>query len=370
MGWESLVVSEKIIEADETCSLRLSVPPSSANAFCYLPGQFVHARSLIDGEHVERAYSLSSAPGVDSYFQLTVKRIAGGKLSPILVDQISVGDAIEVSVPQGRFFDAEDHDPRHYLLVAAGSGVTPLFSVLKWLLVHRPESRMALIFASRRQSSVIFRAQLEELVAKYPDRLRVIHVLTQPTDDWSGERGRLDQERLTQILATHVPRDDLPERAYLCGPESFMDEAAEALRRRGLDAADIRRESFVVADAISATELDLETTVRILPEDAEKEPTPQTCEKLIVHIDGDRHEISVDPEETILAALLRSEIDAPFSCQEGTCLSCMCKVQDGAVRMRSHELIGLRPEDLGTSVALACLSRPDSLRVEVSFEDV
>ena len=370
MGWVSLVVSDKIHEADETCSLRLSVPPTSAEAFRYLPGQFVHVRSHVDGELVDRAYSLSSAPDVDHYFQLTIKRIEGGKLSPLLVDEVSVGDAIDVSTPQGRFFDAEDGRPRHYLLIAAGSGVTPLFSILKWLLVRRQDDRVTLIFSSRKESSMIFRAELQRLEERYYDRLRVIHVLTKPSNDWCGERGRLDKERLAQLLSREMPARDMPEIAYLCGPEAFMDEAAEALKLRGLECADIRRESFIVAEAVSGSELDLETTVRILPEEPRGEAPAQPCETLVVHIDGASHKISVQPDETILAALLRHDIDAPFSCQEGTCLSCMCKVQDGAVRMRSHELIGLRPEDLGPSVVLACLSRPDAARVEVSFEDV
>jgi len=370
MGWVSLVVSDKISEADETCSLRLSVPPTSADAFRYLPGQFVHVRSRVDGELVERAYSLSSAPDVDPYFQLTIKRIEGGKLSPLLVDEVSVGDAIDISTPQGRFFDAEDGSPRHYLLIAAGSGVTPLFSILKWLLARRQDDRVTLIFSSRKESSMIFRAELQQLEERYKGRLRVIHVLTKPSDVWRGERGRLDRERLARLLSTEMPDRNMPEVAYLCGPETFMEEAAEALKLRGLERADIRRESFVVAEAVSGSDLDLETTVRVLPEAPQDEAAVQPCEKLIVHIDGATHEISVQPHETILAALLRYEIDAPFSCQEGTCLSCMCKVQEGAVRMRSHELIGLRPEDLGPSVVLACLSRPDAASVEVSFENV
>lgn len=370
MGWVSLLVSEKIQEADETCSLRLSIPDSAANDFKYLPGQFVHARNIVGGEPIERAYSLSSAPGVDAYFQLTVKRIEGGRLSPILVDQISAGDSIEVSTPQGRFFDAEADGARHYLLIAAGSGVTPLFSILKWLLVHRSDDHVTLIFSSRRESSMIFGGQLKELEARYPDRLRVIHVLTQPSEGWRGERGRLTKDRLAQLFSKLMPIAATHEVAYLCGPEAFMSEAAEALQLRGLAQQDIKRESFTVAEAISADELDVETTVRILPPDIQDEPSSRPCEKMIVHIDGATHEISVQPEETILAALLRHDIDAPFSCQEGTCLSCMCKVQEGAVRMRSHELIGLRPEDLGPSVVLACLSRPDAEVVEVSFEDV
>jgi ferredoxin-NADP reductase len=370
MGWTTLVVSEKIEEADETCSLRFALPPSAVDSFNYEPGQFVHVRKIIDGTPVERSYSLSSAPGIDPFFQLTIKRIQGGLLSPILVEELSVGDELELSTPQGRFFDADPNVPHHYLLVGAGSGVTPLFSIMKWLLARERSDEVTLVFSSRRESSIIFRGQLDALVNRYPARLRVIHILTQPSGEWSGERGRLDRERLVQVLAERAPAGDLPEIAYLCGPESFMDEATIALEARGLERGNIRRESFAVADAISAADLDNETTVRILPEGYEKDaPAAEACKSLSVRIDGTDIEIISEPQETILAALLREGIDAPFSCQEGTCLSCICSVKEGAVRMRRHELIGLTPDDLGEGVVLACLSKPDSERVRVSFED-
>lgn len=371
MARHSLMVVDKIREADDTCSLRLQVPPDAPDAFTYRPAQFVHVRGMVDGRPVERSYSLSSAPGVDGHFQLTIKKVEGGALSPFLVEHVQNGDRLEITEPQGRFFAEDAGGPRHYLLFAAGSGISPLFSILKWLLARDRGDSITLVYASRCETGIIFRSELDTLALAHPGRLRLIHVLSRPSASWSGEAGRLDAERIGRLLAG---RDGaaLPEIAYLCGPDAFMSLVAAALAQRGLDPRDIRHESFVTADAVCADTLDDATTVRILPagapDDTSVVDSAQT--ELTVQIDGEERVIAPLAGETILAALQREEIDAPFSCQEGTCLSCMCRVEQGAVRMRRHELIGLTPEDLGEGIALACLSRVEGLRARVSFEDV
>lgn len=365
----SLVVLEKFKEADDTYSLRLEIPDEAAEDFRYQPGQFVHIRALIDGEPVERSYSLSSSPTVDPFFQFTVKRIENGVLSPVLVDEIEPGHRLDVSSPQGRFFEETDRAPLHFLLIGAGSGVTPLFSILKWVLARNKGDKVTLLFGSRRESSIIFPRELEQLEARYPGRAQSIHVLSQPSEAWTGERGRIDRGKLQQLLERHVQDRSLPEVAYLCGPVAFMEEAEAALLSLGLEPREIHRESFVVSDAVSAGELDDANTVRIVPESSDGDPS-SPCESLTIVIGGEETDIALEPNETILAGVLRHGLDAPFSCQEGTCLSCMCRVEDGAVRMKHYDLIGLTEDDLGKGIALACLSRPDSRRVRLSFEDV
>ncbi|MFG1412217.1 ferredoxin--NADP reductase [Xanthobacter sp. VTT E-85241] len=371
MARHSLMVVDKIREADDTCSLRLQLPPDAPDAFCYRPAQFVHVRGMVDGQPVERSYSLSSAPGVDSHFQLTVKKVEGGALSPFLVERVQNGDWLEITEPQGRFFDENQAQPWHYLLFGAGSGISPLFSILKWLLAKDRGDIVTLVYASRCETGIIFRSELDALAVSHPGRLRLIHVLSRPSGNWTGEAGRLDAERIGRLLGERNVAA-LPEIAYLCGPDAFMSLVAETLEQRGLDPRDIRHESFVMADAVSGDSLDDETTVRIVPAgtpaDVSVPHAPQT--ELTVEIDGEERVILPRAGETILAALQREEIDAPFSCQEGTCLSCMCRVEEGAVRMRRHDLIGLTREDLGEGIALACLSRVEGVRARVSFEDV
>ncbi|MFG1426786.1 2Fe-2S iron-sulfur cluster-binding protein [Roseixanthobacter glucoisosaccharinicivorans] len=371
MARHSLMVVEKIREADDTCSLRLQLPPDAPEVFTYRPAQFVHVRGMVDGQPVERSYSLSSTPGVDDHFQLTVKKVEGGALSPFLVERVQNGDWLEITEPQGRFFDEDRDQPRHYLLFAAGSGISPLFSILKWVLAKARGDIVTLVYASRCESGIIFRSELDALALAHPGQLRLIHILSRPGGSWTGEAGRLDAERIGRLLDGH-DRDALPEIAYLCGPDAFMSLVAETLAQRGLDPRDIRHESFLVTDAVSADTLDDATTVRIVPAGAPDDlpiaTAPQT--ELTVEIDGEERVIHPRAGETILAALQREEIDAPFSCQEGTCLSCMCRVEEGAVRMRRHDLIGLTPEDLGAGIALACLSRAEGERARVSFEDV
>ncbi|ACK86431.1 ferredoxin--NADP reductase [Methylorubrum extorquens] len=369
MNRTSLIVADRIAETEDTCSLRFQIPPELRDSFNYEPGQFVHVRAEIDGVAVERSYSLSSSPASDAFFQLTVKKIDQGVFSTYLVDAVKAGHSLELSRPQGRFFRPEEK-PHHYLLIGVGSGVTPLFSILKWLLARSSEDQVTLLYGSRREEAIIFRNEIDALSARYGSRLRVVHVLSQAGQGWNGLRGRIDRALITGRLREFAPEGELPEVAYLCGPGPFMDAVTEGLVERGFDPSAIHRESFAVATDDS---LDLESvpSVRIGPEsagDALDRPAP--CERLVAVLEGAETDIEMEAGESILQAVLRAGLDVPFSCKEGTCLSCMCRVEAGAVQMKDMTEEGLTLDDLGAGIALACMARPDASHVRLSFDDV
>lgn len=361
-----LKILEKIQETADTCSLRLAVPDGLRAAFAYEAGQYLHIGAELEGETVERSYSLSSTPAGDPYLQITVKRIDGGRLSPLLVDSVQPGDVVQASQPQGRFFKPQD-TAQHYLLFAAGSGITPIYSILKRVLADTAQNHVTLIYGSRTVEDIIFRAELEALCQSASQRLHVVHVLSRETGEWPGAKGRVTAALLHQSLAGWAPVGALPEIAYMCGPVDFMDGVTTALLARGLKPDRIRRESYDVADAAALDIIGGPTRVIAAPqEDAE----PHDCERLEIMITGENLHVTPNPNETILAAIIRAGGEAPFSCQEGTCLSCMCRVEKGAVRMKEPEEGLLDEADMQSGVALACISLPLTREVRISFDDV
>ena len=366
MSRVALQILEKISETADTCSLRLAVPDGLRTAFQYEAGQYLHIGLELEGETIERSYSLSSTPAADPYLQITVKRIDGGRISPLLVDSVKPGDVLHASQPQGRFFKPHA-DPQHYLLFAAGSGITPIYSILKHVLTGSLSHQVTLIYGSRTVEDIIFRAELEDLQRREPQRLRVVHVLSRENGDWSGTKGRITADLLHRSLGAWAPAGHLPEIAYMCGPVSFMDGVAEALLARGLSLDRIRRESYDVADAAALDIMGSPTRVITAPGE---EIEPATCMELDVVITGDHFHITPSPHETILAAIVRAGGDAPFSCQEGTCLSCMCRLEKGAVRMKEPDEGLLDESDMNDGVVLACISLPLTHTIKISFDNV
>lgn len=361
-----LEVLERIPETDDACSLRLAVPPGLQSAFRYEAGQYLHVGVDVAGEIVERSYSLSSTPLVDPFLQITIKRIEGGRLSPVLVNSIKPGDVLQTSQPQGRFFKPAE-EALHYLLFAAGSGITPIYSILKRVLTAELPHRATIIYGNKTLDDAIFSAELDVLQRQKPERVHVVHVLSRESAEWQGARGRITADLLRQRLDEWAPESDLTEIAYMCGPTSFMDGVAEGLVSRGLPPDRIRRESYDVAEAAALDIAGGPTRIISAPNE---EIEPAVCESFDVMIGGQSLRVAPVPNETVLAAIIRSGGDAPFSCQEGTCLSCMCRVEKGAVRMKEPQEGLLDEDDMEGGVALACISLPLTRTLKINFDDV
>ncbi len=334
-----LRVREVIDETYDAKSIVFDVPPEHARAFRYRPGQFLTLRIANGGRHLLRCYSLASCPLVEEPPRVTVKRVAQGRVSNLLCDQIKAGDSIEVRAPAGHFtphsLDAD------FLLFAGGSGITPIFSIVRSALIAG-RGRLCLIYANRDEQSVILRDQLTALANSYPARLEVIQLLDSVHDLPSPAR-------LAELSRPWLGAD-----CYVCGPEAFMDCALEALRGLKVAPARIHVERFVSLP-------DEEDAAPVV------EPGADGQVQLEVELDGTHHVLSCSRIEPILDAMLRAGLNAPHSCQSGACGSCMCTLEAGLVHLRHNQV--LDKNDLEQGWILACQAIADSAKVRVRVPD-
>lgn len=341
--YHALRVSAVVDETHDTKSLVFEVPAELAAAFRYRPGQFLTLRLPLAGRHVPRCYSMSSAPGLDDAPRVTIKRVAGGRGSNWVCDQVKAGDTVELLAPAGVFTPRTlDGD---FLLLAGGSGITPVFSILRSAL-HEGCGRITLLYANRDERSVIFRDELKALAEAYPTRLTVIHWL-------DSVQGVPSVAQLAE-LARHC----LDAQAFVCGPGPFMDAAVAALQAIALQPERIHVERF-------ASLPDEESAAEAAPE----LPPPDAVEEAEVELrlDGRTHMLRCKGSETLLEAALRAGLSAPYSCQAGMCAACICQVVEGSVHLRHNEV--LDKKDLSKAWTLACQAVPTSPRVCIKFPE-
>ncbi|MGQ7957785.1 2Fe-2S iron-sulfur cluster-binding protein [Pseudomonas sp. SP16.1] len=334
-----LQVAAVIEETSDSRSVVLEVPAELEARFAYLPGQFLGFRVNLDGQRLTRCYSMSSSPDCDAMPRVTVKRVVGGRVSNWFNEQVRVGDWLELLPPAGQFhLRPGEHE---LMLFGGGSGITPVFSILKSALLTTSR-RITLVYANRDEASVIFRDELRELAKAYSERLQVIHVL-------DSVQGYLSEGEVRQLVRGHAGAE-----FYICGPGPFMDTVEKALLDAGEEPRRIHLERFVSpADAPAEPE-------------AEAAGTPQQVE-LLVELDGQQHSLAYRPGDTLLQTCLSAGLDAPFSCEEGFCGACMCQVEEGEVRLSRNDV--LSPAELAEGWTLACQGRPQSARLRLKFPD-
>lgn len=338
--YHRLRVAEVVEETHDSKSI-LFAPPENAPAFSYKPGQFLTLRIPGPGQSIARCYSLASAPSVDTALKVTVKRVRDGLGSNWICDNLQAGDELEVLPPAGVFCPSSlDVD---LLLFAGGSGITPVMSILKSCLLQG-SGKVFLFYANRDERSVIFRHELQRLALAHPHRLTVMHWL-------ESVQGLPTAEMLAGVCRGHEKAH-----GFICGPGPFMDAAEKTLLGLGMDRQNVHVERFV----------SLSTDPGVLA-DVPAEPSSGSPRvELSAQLDGETHAVAWNPEVDLLDTLLLAGVGAPFSCREGRCSACMCRVTEGEVRMRSNEVLGA--SDLSEGWVLACQARPVSDKVAVSFD--
>ena len=258
--------------------------------------------------------------------------------------------------PMGHFtMDYHSQNKRHVVMVTGGSGITPIMGITKSLLVNEPNSKTTLLYCSRSEDQIIFKDQLLALEDKYPDKLRVIHNLTQPTANWTGLKGRIDSERINDVLMQSVYPEAEKTTYLTCGPQGLMETFLTTLEGLGVDQENVIRESFFKA-SINKT-ADTETI---------SEPGLMLTREVKVILEGEEYEFEVSPNQTILEAGLKEEVDMPYSCQSGLCTSCRGKLLSGEVKM--DEDAGLSENELKQGYILCCVSHPVSGDVKINIE--
>ena len=337
-----LQVTDVIVETDEARSLVFGVPNGVApEKLRYAPGQFLTLR--IPSERtgsVARCYSLCSSPFTDDALIVTVKRTAGGYASNWLCDHAHPGMKLHVLAPSGTFVPRTlDTD---FLLIAAGSGITPMMAICRSAL-SEGTGQVTLLYANRDEKSVIFAAALRELTAKYPDRFAVVHWL-------ESVQGLPAAPALARLMTPFTDRE-----AFVCGPGPFMGAAQDALESLHVPAKQVHVEVF--------RSLDTDPFAAVVVDDSGDEP-PATA---VVALDGATHEVSWPRNAKLLDVLLVEGLDAPFSCREGHCGACAVVLKRGAVDMEVNDV--LEQSDLDDGLILACQARPTTDSVEVTYDE-
>jgi ring-1,2-phenylacetyl-CoA epoxidase subunit PaaE len=359
--FHTLTVTDVERLTEDAVAISFAIPDELADEFVFEPGQHLTLRATINGQDVRRSYSICrSRPDVLQRKELRVAaaRVSGGLMSNWINDRVVAGDQIQMMTPLGGFISATQRDGvRHHVAIVAGSGITPVMSLLSTALAEEPRSRATLIFGNRRTTSIMFLEELEDLKNQYPDRFHLINVLSREAQDVELFSGRIDRERLERILAAIVPVPTVDE-WYLCGPFGLVETAQELLADLGVDSHHVHHEVFHVDD--SGVPVVTAEPVVIAP--------GLPAETLLtVNLDGRTTVIEMPSRnETILAATLRARPDAPFSCIGGVCGTCRARLGEGEVRMDRN--YALAPEEVAAGIVLACQSHPVTAMVALDYD--
>lgn len=351
--FHALPVTSVERETRDAIAVTFDVPEALRELFRFEPGQHLTLRTDIDGEDIRRSYSICAPAG--GALRIAVKRTPGGVFSMWANDMLRPGTTLDVMPPMGHFgVNADPGTARHYLGVAAGSGITPLLSIVTTALVTEPQSKFTLIYGNRASATVMFRDELAALKDRYLGRFNLVHVLSREPQDIELLHGRIDRAKADALFAQWVPVDDV-DYAFVCGPEGMMDAVRGALIARGLPAERVRIERF-------AASIPKHTHVpRPLPQAAQTE-----CEVSVV-IDGSQRTFLLEKgRENIIDAGLRNGIELPFSCKGGVCSTCRCKLVAGEVDMDVN--FALEDYEVARGFILACQSYPVTDKVTVDFD--
>lgn len=352
-------------ETADTKSFTFEVPASQKEAFHYQAGQYLTLRFNINGKEERRAYSMSSSP-TEPHLTVTVKKVTRGAVSNHLHHQVKEGDEVEVMHPMGRFFTTFDAAQRKtYYMFGAGSGITPLMSLIKTILEVEPQSNIHLLYGNRSEAAIIFKNDFEALERRYEGQLTVTYIISQPETQksggfgglfqkttilWKGKTGRIGKKAVKEFLEANPPRAKSSE-YFICGPGNMIDAAEDTLHDAGVDKKNIHKEHFASSQ----------------PHD-EHAPAgmPASGAKVKVHLDGKVIDLQVTGGKTILDALVAGKHDPPYSCTSGACATCMAKLISGQVKMDA--CFALDEEEVAKGYVLTCQAHPTTAEVELTFK--
>lgn len=353
--FHDLIVTGIDRQTPEAVAVSLDVPPELTDDFQFQPGQYLTLAATIDGEDIRRSYSICSAPGEEK-LTVGVKKLDDGVFSGFVNDRLSIGDTIRVMPPEGRF-TPERGDDHHYLLIAAGSGVTPMLSIAKTVLTNEPGSQITLVYGNKSTASIMFRDELDDLKDRHLGRFSLVHVLSREAQDVDLLHGRIDGERITLLAQTGLIDPVSTDLTFICGPGEMIDSVSAAVMAMGVPGKQIRYERFAVDGEI------------VPPKPPSKAARDAIMSGVAVEVmlDGVKREFSVsDPEKTVLSAGQDAGLDLPFSCAGGMCCTCRCRIVEGSGEMAVN--YSLQQWEIDAGFTLACQTRPTSEKLVLDFD--
>jgi ring-1,2-phenylacetyl-CoA epoxidase subunit PaaE len=334
----------------DAVAITLDVPAEHRDRFTFRPGQALTVRTDSGGVDERRSYSICAAAG--SAPRIGVRAIDGGAVSGWLTGRVAPGDTIEVLPPSGVFALDDDQRAGLHVLIAAGSGITPMMSIAATVLDH-PDGQVVLVYGNRRTDTVMFADELADLKDRYPTRFQLLHVLSREPREADLLSGRLDRERLDTLLDALVPVDDVAH-WWLCGPHAMVEVARDVLAAHGVDPKRVHRELFYVEDVPPDPAVHVDAA-----------PSGETSEVTVV-LDGRSTAMTLPRDVPVLDSAQRVRADLPFACKGGVCGTCRARVVDGHVRMRRN--FALEDAEVEQGFVLTCQSLPESDRVTIDFD--
>lgn len=360
--FHDLTVSRVDRLTDDAVAISFAVPEELREQFAFEPGQHLTVRATVDGQDARRSYSccISRAQAQESgEVRVASARVPEGLMSTWLNRHVQPGDTLQVMTPMGSFTcPTRPELARHHVGIAAGSGITPVLSLLTTALEEEPHSQATLVFGNRRTDTIMFLEELMDLKNRFPGRFTLLNVLSREPQESALLTGRIDRAKLEELLASLIPEDGVDE-WYLCGPFGMVEAAQQLLGERGVDPEHVHHEIFHVDDA-GAPVVDAD-----VPAPTDPGAPPEAV--ATVTLDGRTTTVPMASRaETILAATLRERPDAPFSCTGGVCGTCRAKVVEGEVRMDRN--YALEPDEVERGYRLMCQSHPVTEQVTIDYD--
>ncbi|MFZ1748945.1 MAG: 2Fe-2S iron-sulfur cluster-binding protein [Saprospiraceae bacterium] len=363
MQFHSLKISKIVSETEDTNTFYFDIPIALKDQYQFKPGQHLTLKTMINGQEVRRAYSICTAPS-DNIIGVTVKKVKNGLMSSFLHSNINEGDTMDVMTPEGHFvLQPDDAKSRDLYFIAAGSGITPVMSMIRSVLEDEPKSIAHLLYGSRDENNIIFKSDLDTLMQKYEGQLVVKYVLSQPVEkksggiagmfskkvvEWKGPKGRINKEVCKKFFTENEPRNE-EKHYFICGPGDFIQNTEALLLDRHIDKKSIHKEYFTPASAPENTsEKQLNTAV------------------VSVTLKGKTFDLEIPKGKTILDMMVDAKKDPPYSCTSGACSTCIAKVIEGEVVMDS--CYALDDDEVAAGYILTCQSHPTTTKVVLTYD--
>jgi ring-1,2-phenylacetyl-CoA epoxidase subunit PaaE len=355
----------------EAAQITFAIPPELRNSFAFQSGQFLTLRAMIGGQAVRRSYSVCSTPAqlaASQEISVGIKRVEGGVFSSWVTRSLQTGDQLDVMPPDGRFTSRQPQ-AKHRLGIAAGSGITPIVSMIAHHLAAEPQSHFTLIYGNQRTSTIMFGEALQDLKDRYPGRLQLIHILSRQATELALNHGRIDAAKLTEITSGLVDLKQIDE-AFICGPEAMIEAAEQALQSNGMPRERIHSERFAsgVNSGVNSNAIkNIAVSAVFMPTNGLKSSQNALEHQLDVVLDGKTHSMRMAAQDNVLDVALDAGLDLPYACKGGVCCTCRAKVLEGRVEM--HKNFTLEQWEIDKGFVLTCQARCKTARVVVSYDE-
>ena len=348
-SFKKLIIKEVKRETKDAVSILFNVPEEFKPNYTFIAGQYVNLRLTLDGKEIRRAYSICADPE-SGELRIAVKAVKNGAFSQFANTKLKAGDVLEVGKPEGKFtFEPQIDKQKNYAAFVAGSGITPVMSILKSVLKSEPQSSFVLVYGNKSPEETIFHQELHDLLSKYTGRLFVHYVYSQAKAD-GALFGRIDKSVVNFVLSNKHAALEF-DKFYLCGPEEMINTVSKVLKEHNIKDSAIKFELFSssIVENMAATAHAGHT-------------------KITITVDDDETTFEMSQKQTILDAALKEGIDAPYSCQGGICSSCLARVKSGTAEMKKNSI--LTDSEIAEGLILTCQAHPTSAEIVVDYDDV